>query len=81
MLPLVAFCFIGPPMAQVVAYVRTRGGASNIWSQSLDGSPPKQLTDFKSDRIFNSAWSRDGKQVALSRGAMNSDVVLISNFR
>jgi len=69
------------PDGQAVAYVRTRGGVSNIWSQPLDSSPPKQVTDFKSDRIFNFAWSRDGKQLALSRGVVNSDVVLISNFR
>jgi eukaryotic-like serine/threonine-protein kinase len=69
------------PDGNAVAYIRTRGGASNIWSQPVDGSPPKQLTDFKSDRIFNFAWSCDGKQLALSRGVVNSDVVLISNFR
>jgi len=39
------------------------------------------LTDFKSDRIFDFSWSRDGKQLALFRGVVNSDVVLISNFR
>jgi TolB protein len=69
------------PDGQAVAYARTLGGVSNIWSQPLDGSPPKQLTNFKSDRIFNFAWSRDGKQLALARGVANSDVVLISNFR
>ena len=83
MSPLMSPCsFIHwTPDGQAVAYIRTRGGVSNIWSQPLDGSPPKQLTDFKSDRIFNFAWSRDGKQLALSRGVVNSDVVLISNFR
>ena len=42
---------------------------------------PKQLTEFKDQRIFNFAWSRDGKQLALSRGVVNSDVVLLSGFR
>src|SRR6266566_8639937 len=31
-------------------------------------SPAKQLTDFKSDRIFSFDWSPDGKWLALSRG-------------
>jgi len=31
--------------------------------------------------IFAFDWSRDGKQLALTRGSENSDVILISNFR
>ena len=66
---------------RALAYPIYRGGVSNIWTQPLDGGPPKQLTDFRDGIIFNFAWSRDGKQLALSRGLINSDVVLISNFR
>lgn len=64
-----------------LTYIDTRNGVSNLWSQPLDGSSPKQLTDFKTDRIFNFDWSPDGKQLALSRGTLTSDVVLISNFK
>lgn len=64
-----------------IAYPVTTGNIANIWSQPLDGSPPRQLTHFKEQLIFDFAWSRDGKQLALSRGMVNSDVVLISNFR
>jgi len=39
------------------------------------------LTDFKADRIFSFAYSRDGKQLALSRGTQKSDVELFSNFK
>jgi serine/threonine protein kinase/Tol biopolymer transport system component len=66
---------------RALTYPVTRGGVSNLWVQLLDGSPPKQLTDFREQIIFNFAWSRDGRQLALSRGTVNSDVVLISNFR
>jgi hypothetical protein len=59
----------------------TRNGVSNLWAQSIDGSPPKQLTNFTTDRIFGFAFSRDGKQLALSRGTQASDVVLISDFK
>ncbi len=38
-------------------------------------------TNFSSERIFALALSRDGKQVAMSRGNSTSDVVLISNFK
>jgi serine/threonine protein kinase/Tol biopolymer transport system component len=64
-----------------VVYVISRDRVYNLWSQSLDGGPPKQLTSFSSDRIFKFAWSRDGKLLALARGHEGSDVVLISNFR
>lgn len=69
------------PDGRGIAYPVTAGNVTNIWSQSLDGAPPRQLTDFKDQLIFDFAWSRDGKQLALSRGVVNSDVVLISNFR
>jgi Tol biopolymer transport system component len=66
---------------RALTYVRTRDGVSNIWAQPLDGSPPKQLTDFKTDQIFTHAWSKDGKQLACARGSRISDVVLISAIR
>jgi hypothetical protein len=40
---------------------------------------PVPITDFKDGRIFNFAFSSDEKQIALSRGTVNSDVVLIEN--
>jgi Tol biopolymer transport system component len=69
------------PDGRAVAFIRTSGGVSNLWGQPIDGGPPRQLTVFKEQRILNFAWSRDGKQLALSRGMVNSDVVLISGFR
>jgi len=39
------------------------------------------LTDFKQERIFSFDYSSDGKQLALSHGTINNDVVLISNFK
>ncbi len=69
------------PDGRAVAYIDTKNGVSNILAQPLDGGKPKQLTDFKVDRIFWFDFSRDGKQLALSRGTQTSDVVLISNFK
>jgi serine/threonine protein kinase len=66
---------------RALTYIDTQGSASNIWSQPLAGGPPRQLTNWKSDRIFYFAWSRDGKQLALSRGVVTNDVVLISDAR
>jgi Tol biopolymer transport system component len=69
------------PDGRAIAYIVTSNSVSNIWAQALAGGEPKPLTDFKDQRIFNFEWSRDGKQLALSRGVVNSDVVLITNFR
>jgi Tol biopolymer transport system component/DNA-binding winged helix-turn-helix (wHTH) protein len=63
-----------------LAYIDTRTGAANIWARPLDGGPERQLTDFKSEQIFKFAWSRDGKYLAVTRGAMMKDVIQISGF-
>jgi dipeptidyl aminopeptidase/acylaminoacyl peptidase len=49
------------------------------WSP-LAGGEPKQVTNFKADRIFSFDWSRD-RRLACSRGIVTSDVVVISNLR
>src|SRR5262249_25029404 len=64
------------PDGQALHYIYTIDGASNIWSQPLDGSSPRPITHFKTDTIFRFAWSLDGKTLALDRGATISDVVL-----
>ena len=69
------------PDGRAISYRVTKGGVSNIWAQPVDGGAPKQLTDFKSEIIYGWGWSRDGKQLALSRGTETNDVVLISNSR
>ena len=65
------------PDGRSLTYINSQDGVSNIWSQPLDGGKPVQLTNFKTGRIFNFAWSRDGKWLALARGSVTSDVVLI----
>ena len=67
------------PDGRGIYFVSLSNGVSNIWQQPIDGSAPMQITNFKDGRIFNFAFSPDGRQLALSRGAFNSDVVLIEN--
>ena len=62
-------------------YSETKDGVGNLWQQPLDGGKPRQLTHFTSEEIFNYAWSRDGKHLAVTRGTQKSDVVLITDFR
>jgi eukaryotic-like serine/threonine-protein kinase len=58
-------------------YPVRNGDADNLWLQHLDGSPGKQLTDFKSELIREFDYSMDGKQLAVIRGNRESDVALI----
>jgi eukaryotic-like serine/threonine-protein kinase len=64
---------------RAIYYIALNNGVSNIWRQPIDGSPPVQVTKFEAGRIFNFAYSPSGKQLALSRGSLNSDVFLIKN--
>ena len=69
------------PDGRALTFIDTTNGVSNIWSLPVDGGTPKQLTDFKTDQIFWFDFSRDGRQLALSRGTQTSDVILIRDFR
>jgi serine/threonine protein kinase/dipeptidyl aminopeptidase/acylaminoacyl peptidase len=69
------------PDGKAITFVSTRGGVSNIWSQNVETGETKQLTQFTSDQIFWFDWSRDGKQLATSRGKITNDVVLISDVK
>jgi Tol biopolymer transport system component len=65
------------PDGKALTYVKTVSGVSNIWSQSLDRTAPKQITRYSSDQIFWFAWSRDGKHLVLARGNTVGDAVLL----
>ena len=54
-----------------------RAGASA--SGTLAGGPATALTKFTSDQLFNYGLSPDSRQVAIVRGRVASDVVLISS--
>jgi eukaryotic-like serine/threonine-protein kinase len=68
------------PDSSAVIYIDTIS-TPNLWSQPLDGSAAKPRTTFKENGVWQAAWSRDGKQVALTRGTTMSDVVLMRDFR
>jgi len=61
---------------QALAYIYQWQGMSNIWTRAIDGGPPRPVTEFNSDQIFDFAISRDGKQIAMARGSVTNDVVL-----
>jgi Tol biopolymer transport system component len=66
--------------SQGITYpLRDGQGVENIWEQPLSGGAPHQITDFKTLQVFDHAWSRDGKQLAISRGKVTRDVVLLTD--
>ncbi|MEP6920346.1 MAG: protein kinase [bacterium] len=66
---------------KALTYVDAVDGVYNLWSQPLDGGPPKQLTHFKTDVIFSYDWSAGSNRLACERGDDISDVVAIRNYR
>ena len=66
--------------SRAVLFLQSQNGISNIWSHPIDGGHPKQVTFFKSDLTFAFAFSKDGKSLALSRGTVSNDVVLIADL-
>jgi Tol biopolymer transport system component/DNA-binding winged helix-turn-helix (wHTH) protein len=69
------------PEGKALLYSQSRDGVANLWMQSLDGRPPKQVTDFKTDGIFRFDVSQDGKTLVCARGGWKHDIVLIKNLR
>jgi Tol biopolymer transport system component len=69
------------PDGNALIYVSTHDEVSNLRTIPLDGSEPRNLTEFEADQIFNFAWTHDRRQLALSRGTTAEHVVLIRDFR
>lgn len=69
------------PDGQAINYAVLRNDVSNIWRQPIDGNSPVQVTNFETGRVFNFSYSPDGKQLTLSRGTFNRDVVLVNNLK
>jgi serine/threonine protein kinase/Tol biopolymer transport system component len=69
------------PDGKSVVYPSLDPDADNLWLQPLDGSPGKQITNFKSERINELHWSFDGSKLAITRGHTDSDVVLLEESK
>ena len=67
------------PDSRSFIYYQGRAGVGNLFRQSLASGPPSQLTQFASEQIFTYALSPDQKQLAVVRGRVSSDVVLVSS--
>jgi hypothetical protein len=68
------------PDGQGVAYINDEDHG-NLWEQPLDGRPPFRLTQFADGQTLEFAWSHDGKHLALARGRIEDDMVLLKGLR
>ena len=72
--------FAWMPDGNSIAYLDNAAGILNVWSKPIDGSAPRQLTNFKSEFVNSFAISRDGT-IAAYRFSATRDIVLIKDFR
>jgi hypothetical protein len=69
------------PDGKAVIYPFHDSDADNFWLQPLDGSPGKQITNFKSEHIGDFHYSFDGSKLGVIRGHTDSDVVLLQESK
>jgi len=66
------------PDGKSLAYAVRENGIDNVWVQPITGGPGRYITKFPSDQSRGGfAWSPDGKTLAILRGRLDSDVVLL----
>ena len=65
------------PDPKAVVYVVREKGVDNLWEQPLDSSPARQLTHFTSEQFQRYRFSPDGAKLAIERGHVESDAVLL----
>jgi Tol biopolymer transport system component/DNA-binding winged helix-turn-helix (wHTH) protein len=68
------------PDSRSIEYVSASSKTTQIVRQRFDGSPPIAVFTARDGKVFNFAWSKDGKRMALSIGRQNRDAVLLSGF-
>jgi Tol biopolymer transport system component len=65
------------PDGKALVYPIHVNQTENLWLHPLNGSPGKQITNFKNDNIKDFAYSPDGERLAVLRDHLESDVVLL----
>ena len=69
------------PDGRSLTVALSEAGVENLFDYPIDGGERRQLTHFTEFFIGAFAWSPDGKQIVVSRGISETDIVLLSNFR
>ena len=60
-------------------YIAGTPNAATLRLQPISGGEPQKILDFP-NRIFNFAWSSDGKNLVVARGRQSGDALLLTNL-
>jgi Tol biopolymer transport system component len=77
-LPIVPAALAWTPNGDALTYVDRKDGVTQLFSRPPGNGVATPVTRFTEQDIFDFAWSRDGRQLALARGKVTTDVVLLS---
>ena len=65
------------PDGKSIVYRVREKGVDNLWVQPLDNGPYRQFSHFMNDHIQHVAFSLDGTKIAIERGSVESDAVML----
>lgn len=68
------------PDGKFVYYINYNNARSNLWSLNAADGTTQAVTNFTAGRTFNFAYSADGTRLALARGTVESDVLVLKPF-
>ena len=63
--------------SEAVTYALENDGQVKLYRQTLETSPPRQISAFSAEDDFSFSWSPDGRRFAFARGNWQHDAVLI----
>ena len=70
------------PDGKAIDFATEREGIANIWRMALSGTGEQKLTDFPTHApLWAFAFSRDAKQLAVTRDTQANHLILIQGFR
>ena len=67
------------PDSQTFDFAAGVFNTSSLVRQPFGAGEPKKIIDFP-DRVFDFAWSNDGKNLVVARGRQQGDAILITNL-
>jgi DNA-binding winged helix-turn-helix (wHTH) protein/Tol biopolymer transport system component len=69
------------PDSKAIEFIAALDSGTQIMRQHFNQSEPTAILSMPKDRIFNFAWSKNGKNLAISRGQQIRDAVLLTDFQ
>ena len=68
------------PNNKSVEWISAESDGSQIVRQEFTQTSSKPIYSFNEGTVFNFAWSKDGKKLAVSQGNLAKDAILMTNF-